>query len=26
MGAVRIGRTDPDVARLIDPYRRLRMA
>jgi len=26
MGAVRIGRTDPDVARLIDPYRKLRMA
>ena len=26
MGAVRIGRLDPDVQRLIDPYRKLRMA
>jgi hypothetical protein len=26
MGAVRIGRIDPDVMRLVDPYRKLRMA
>jgi hypothetical protein len=26
MGVVRVGRLDPDVQRLIDPYRKLRMA
>jgi hypothetical protein len=26
MGVVRIGRLDPDVQRLVDPYRKLRMA
>jgi hypothetical protein len=26
MGVVRIGRLDPDVQRLIDPYRKVRMA